>query len=157
MQTRSWQITYNIHGEDLSFLMTNQRGRNVEKKSPKKWSSPMLLLRIQRLALRSCRLTTINRPSISLIPLMRLKSDEITIRFKKDKKPKSKRLKLKNHKGAMARWMVVGFRMFKRSQCGRSHLNRKNRAMKKVFLNNLRKIKGNESWLAKHSVDCLES
>jgi ribosomal protein L35 len=62
----------------------------------------------------------------------RLKSSDITIKWKKDKIP-SKRVgkyyKLKNHKGAVARWMIVGNNQFKRSKCARNHLNRKQRPL----------------------------
>ncbi|KAI8905502.1 hypothetical protein EDD86DRAFT_211609 [Gorgonomyces haynaldii] len=40
--------------------------------------------------------------------------------------------KLKNHKGALARWILVGKGMFKRQKAGRNRLNRKNRARKKI-------------------------
>ncbi|KAI8896662.1 hypothetical protein BC833DRAFT_621908 [Globomyces pollinis-pini] len=46
-------------------------------------------------------------------------------------KRKNKNYKLKNHKGALARWLIVGNNHFKRSKCGRSHLNRKNTTEKK--------------------------
>ncbi|KAI9098158.1 hypothetical protein DFS34DRAFT_101425 [Phlyctochytrium arcticum] len=37
----------------------------------------------------------------------------------------TKKYKLKNHGGAVARWMVLGGGTFKRGQAGRGHLNRK--------------------------------
>ncbi len=50
---------------------------------------------------------------------------------KKPSKRKTKKYKLKTHKGAMARWMIIKDG-FIRGQCGRSHLNRKNSSYKKV-------------------------
>ncbi|KAI9012962.1 hypothetical protein BC832DRAFT_528995, partial [Gaertneriomyces semiglobifer] len=52
-------------------------------------------------------------------------------RSKVASKRKTKKYKLKNHGGAVARWMVMGGGMFKRAQAGRSHLNRKMRVWKK--------------------------
>ncbi|KAJ3154836.1 hypothetical protein HDU86_004536 [Geranomyces michiganensis] len=46
-------------------------------------------------------------------------------------KRKTAKYKLKNHGGAVARWMVAGDGTFKRSQAGRSHLNRKMRTWKR--------------------------
>jgi hypothetical protein len=81
----------------------------------------------------------LQRIAIQFRPIFkRFKADEITIKYKKDKiasKRSGKKYKLKNHKGAMARWMVIGNSQFKRSLCGRSHLRRKSRAMTKVFEN----------------------
>ncbi|KAJ3237729.1 hypothetical protein HDU81_009112 [Chytriomyces hyalinus] len=50
-------------------------------------------------------------------------------------KRKGKHYKMKNHRGALSRWLIKSPRsargpIFKRAQAGNSHLNRKNRAWK---------------------------
>jgi ribosomal protein L35 len=75
----------------------------------------------------------------SFVPLSRAKSTGskkggITRTWGKTKQTSTrigKKYKLKNHKGAVARWMVIGHG-FKRLMANRSHLNRKNNAMKKI-------------------------
>ncbi|KAI8815808.1 uncharacterized protein EV422DRAFT_548085 [Fimicolochytrium jonesii] len=52
-------------------------------------------------------------------------------RTKVASKRKTKKYKLKNHGGAVARWMVSGDGTFKRGQAGRRHLNSKMRVWKR--------------------------
>ncbi|KAL2919979.1 hypothetical protein HK105_200045 [Polyrhizophydium stewartii] len=47
-------------------------------------------------------------------------------------KRKLKHYKLKNHKGAIARWLLVGRGMFKRAQAGRVRVNSLRRRWKRV-------------------------
>ncbi|KAI8611481.1 hypothetical protein BC830DRAFT_1084032 [Chytriomyces sp. MP71] len=65
----------------------------------------------------------------------KLKPVQLRREVKVASKRKGKHYKLKNHRGALSRWLIKSPRIhrgpvFKRAQAGTSHLNRKNRAWK---------------------------
>ncbi|KAI9313019.1 hypothetical protein DFJ73DRAFT_935540 [Zopfochytrium polystomum] len=72
---------------------------------------------------------------LSLLGGVRYKSKEPAIRLRPRHRKtasvrKGKKYKLKNHRGALTRWLLIRGGQFKRAQAGNHHLNRKNRAWK---------------------------
>ncbi|KAI9354811.1 hypothetical protein DFJ73DRAFT_795047 [Zopfochytrium polystomum] len=85
--------------------------------------------------LRPAVISSSPKPHLALVGGVRFKSKEPAIRLRPRHRKtasvrKGKKYKLKNHRGALTRWLLIRGGQFKRAQAGNHHLNRKNRAWK---------------------------
>ncbi|KAJ3392483.1 hypothetical protein HDU92_008406 [Lobulomyces angularis] len=67
----------------------------------------------------------------NVLPLNQVRSVSSGIRTKVQSKRKYKKYKLKNHRGASSRWLLIEHGNFLRKQAATNHLNRKMRAWKR--------------------------